>query len=40
MLVVANKIKMKSFRLLGKEASTSEDVEPVVIEHRNISKYE
>ncbi|MFC2094291.1 efflux RND transporter permease subunit [Bacteroidota bacterium] len=40
MLVVANKIKMRSFRLLGRQASTSEDVEPAVIEQRNISKYE
>ena len=40
MLVVANKVKMKVFPLLGKEASTSEDVEPVLIEQRNIIKDE
>jgi multidrug efflux pump subunit AcrB len=40
MLVVANKIKMRSFPLFGKEALTSEGVEPAVIERRNISKYE
>jgi multidrug efflux pump subunit AcrB len=40
LLVVANKIKMRVFPLLGKEASTSEDVEPAVIEQRNISEYE
>jgi multidrug efflux pump subunit AcrB len=40
LLVVANKIKMKSFPLFGKKVSTSEDVEPSVIEQRNISKYE
>ena len=40
MLVVANKVKMRVFPLFGKEASTSEDVEPAVMEQRNISKYE
>ncbi len=40
LLVVANKIKMRSFPLFGKVALTSEDVEPAVIEQRNISKYE
>jgi len=40
MLIVANKIKLKIFPLLGKEASTSEDVEPVIIEQRNIKKDE
>ncbi len=40
MLVVANKIKMRVYPLLGKEVLSSEDVEPVVIEQRNISKYE
>lgn len=40
MLVVANKIKLWIFPLLGKEASTSEDVEPVMIEQRNIRKDE
>jgi multidrug efflux pump subunit AcrB len=40
MLVVANKVKMKVFPLLGKKASTSEDVEPVLIEQKNIIKDE
>lgn len=40
LLVVANKIKMKTFPLFGKRALTSEDVEPAIIEQRNISKYE
>ncbi len=40
MLVVANKIKMRVYPLLGKEVFSSEDVEPVVIEQKNISKYE
>ena len=39
MLVVANKTKMRGFRLVGNEALTSEDVVLVVIEQRNISKY-
>ena len=40
MLVVANKIKVWVYPLLGKEVLSSEDVEPVVIEQKNISKYE
>ncbi|MCH8034467.1 MAG: efflux RND transporter permease subunit [Bacteroidetes bacterium] len=40
MLVVANKIKMRVYPLLGKEVFSSEDVEPVMIEQKNISKYE
>ena len=40
MLVVANKIKVRVYPLLGKEVLSSEDVEPVVIEQKNISKYE
>jgi multidrug efflux pump subunit AcrB len=40
MLVFANKIKVRIYPLLGKEVLSSEDVEPVVIEQRNISKYE
>jgi multidrug efflux pump subunit AcrB len=39
MLVVANKIKVRIYPLLGKEVLSSEDVEPAVIEQRNISKY-
>jgi hypothetical protein len=31
---------MKVFPLLGKKASTSEDVEPVLIEQKNIIKDE
>ena len=40
MLVVANKIKVKTYLLFRKEVLSSEDVEPAVIEQRNISKYE
>ncbi len=40
MLVVANKIKLRVYPLLGKEVLSSEDVEPEVIEQKNISKYE
>ena len=40
MLVVANKIKVNAYHLFGKKDVTSEDVEPAVIEQRNIRKYE
>ena len=40
MLVVSNKIKVRAYLLFRNEVLSSEDVEPAVIEQRNISKYE